>query len=260
MRRYTFAELAPIVERSRCRIVRGTRLPSGDTAWHVECPSHEAKVLLLSNLAELDSRQPEVIELARSIAASTDHSAAGIARALLGYVGELVDFLPESVELFRPTQNTIEDGIGDCDCSARAYLALARAAGLKAGLATLGQPPTHVAPVVNLGRGRWVWAETSVRGAELGEHPIEAARRLGVALRPELERPELGALDVLEDRTEISIQMASLVALGLLGELGAKLWLRHQPSAAELVAVAVVGAWTPIVLHGITAAVRRRSA
>lgn len=258
--RYSFAELAPVVERSGCRIARGTALPDGDTAWHVECPTHAAKVLLLANLAELDSRQPEIIQLARALAARTDHTPVGIARMLLAVVGEGVDFLPEPRELFRPAQTTLEDGVGDCDCSARAYLALARAAGLQAGLATLGNPPTHVAPIVHLGEPQgWTWAETSLRGAELGEHPIAAARRLGVRVRPELAA--LGALDapaVSEARTELLIQMASLAALGLAGELASLVAHWRKPGVAEVFAVAVVGAWMPVVLHGIDRAIRRR--
>ena len=257
--RYSFAELAPVVERSGCRIVRGTALENGDTAWHVECPSHRAKVGLLANLAELDSHQPAIIQLARAIAAGSDHSRAGIARALLAFVGERVDFLPEPIELFRPAENTLEDGIGDCDCSARAYLALARAAGLQAGLATLGDPPTHVAPVVRVDDPEgWAWAETSVRGAQLGEHPIAAARRLGVKVRPELAQLA-GVLPPLEgDRSELLIQMASLAALALAGELAS--WVAHwrKPSVPEVVAVAVLGAWTPVLLHGLDRALRAK--
>ena len=258
--RYSFAQLSPVVERSGCRIVRGTVLEDGDTAWHVECPTHGAKVVLLANLAELDSHQPAIIQLARAIAADTDHSRAGIARALLAFVAERVDFLPESVELFRPAETTLEDGIGDCDCSARAYLALARAAGLQAGLATLGTPPVHVAPVVQLGEGAagWAWAETSIRGAELGEHPLAAARRLGVKVRPELA--QLGAVlpSIDGQRSELLIQMASLAALGLAGELAGMVAHWRKPSLPEVFAVTVISAWMPVVLHGIDRALRRR--
>jgi len=257
--RYSFAQLAPVVERSRCRIVRGTALEDGDTAWHVECPTHGAKVLLLANLAELDSRQPSIIQLARSIAAETDHTLPAIARALLEFVGERVDFLPEPVELFRPADRILEDGIGDCDCSARAYLALARAAGLEAGLATLGDPPTHVAPVVHLGeRAGWAWAETSVRGAELGEHPIAAARRLGIRVRPELAAMG-GVLPALDhDRSELVIQMASLAALGLAGELASMIAHWRRPGLPEIFAVTVLGAWMPVVLHGLDRVLRAK--
>jgi hypothetical protein len=255
--RYTFAELAPVVERSGCRIVQGHALDDGDTAWSVECPTHQAKVLLLANLAELDSRQPSVIHLARGIAAGTDHTPEGIARALLGYVQQTVDFLPETGELFRPAETTLEDGIGDCDCSSRAYVALARAAGLEAGMGTLGDPPTHVAPIVKLPSG-WAWAETSLRGAELGEPPLDAARRLGVKVRPELAHLA-GALPPPNgDRHELLIQMASLAALGLAGELASVIAHWRKPALPEVFAVAVVGAWMPVVLHGIDRAIRSR--
>lgn len=259
--RYTFADLAPIVERSGCRIVRGTLLPDGDTAWHVECPTHAAKVVLLANLAELDSQQPPVIQLARDLAADTDHSPEGIAAALLAYVADRVDFLPEPIELFRPAETVLDQGIGDCDCSARAYLALARAAGLDAGLATLGQPPTHVAAVVQLGEPRgWAWAETSLRGAQLGEHPIAAARRLGVKVRPELA--QLGALfpEVDGQRVDLVIQMASLAVLGLAGELASMIAHWRRPPLAEVVSVVVVGAWMPVLLHGLDRWLRPKDA
>ena len=257
--RYTFADLLPVVERSGCWIVRGTALPDGDTAWHVECPTHQAKVLLLANLAELDSHQPAIIQLARALAAGTDHSRIAIARELLAFVGERVDFLPEPIELFRPAETTIEDGIGDCDCSARAYVALARAAGLEAGIATLGDPPIHAAPIVQLGPPHgWAWAETSLRGAELGEHPLAAAQRLGVKVRPELAT--MGALlpAIDGEREDLLIQMASAAVLGLAGELAGMVAHWRKPSLQEVFAVAVIGAWVPVVLHGIDRALRRK--
>lgn len=258
-RRYTLAELGPVVRRSGCSITAGTALPDGDTAWSVECPTHGAKVLLLANLAELDSRQPEIIQLARDWASESDRTIEGIAATLHGHTQDAITFLPEPVELFRPAGTTFELGTGDCDCSARALLALYRAAGLQAGLATLGDPPTHVAPVVKLG-GAWTWAETSLRGAMLGEHPIAAARRLGVSVRPELARADLG--DTLadldpEDRTTVLVQMAGAVAIALVGELTSALSQWRKPSLPEVLTVAIAGAWTPIVLRGIERWIRK---
>jgi hypothetical protein len=258
-RRYSLSELGPVVRRSGCTITAGTALPDGDTAWSVECPTHAAKVLLLANLAELDSRQPEIIQIARDWAGDSDRTIEGIAEVLHARAQDAIAFLPEPVELFRPASTTIELGAGDCDCSARALLALYRAAGLQAGLATLGKPPTHVAPVVKLA-GAWTWAETSLRGAMLGEHPIAAARRLGVSVRPELAQADLG--DTLadlepEERTTILVQMAGAVAIALVGELASVLSQWRRPPLAEVATVAIVGAWTPVILHGIDRWIRK---
>lgn len=148
----------------------------GRAAWKVVCPSHRHKVRLLANLAELDAQtDPRLRELAVAVASDKRGRRATIA-ALQQLVQETVAHWGEGAETFSPSWETLDSGIGDCDDSARALLALLRSLGVKAGLATLYDPPRHVAVVVHLDGG-WKWAEASI-AAQLGEHPAAAHRRL----------------------------------------------------------------------------------
>lgn len=69
---------------------------------------------------------------------------------------------------------------GDCDCLSALLVGILTALGLLAECRWLLQPRAeqdHVAARVWLG-GAWWWAETTLAGAWLGEHPRDAARRL----------------------------------------------------------------------------------
>jgi len=87
---------------------------------------------------------------------------------------------------------TLASGSGDCDDHARPVFALALAGGLPAAIAFLhhGGPsaqPTHAVAQLGLG-GRLRWAETTIDAA-FGEHPLDAAIRLGlVTARQDLAR------------------------------------------------------------------------
>lgn len=179
-------ELAARIARAAgCRIERTTRLHDGSWAHRVVCRDHRAKVRLLDALASYDASTPDVRRLAERIASGARSSAEQAAR-LHAYVRDRVTFTREPIETFSPTLHVLAVAAGDCDDSTRALLALFRAVGLHARPATLppldsGRPPRHVAAQVQLG-GAWRWAETTLR-AQLGEHPIAAAQRLGVVTR-----------------------------------------------------------------------------
>jgi transglutaminase-like putative cysteine protease len=149
-------------------------------------------VRFLANLAEYDAHTPDVRRAAeRVVALAGARSALDQAAALHRYVRDRVTFTFEPRETFSPTMRVLELGLGDCDDSARALLALLRSLGHTAGLQTLpcydgsaDYEPTHVACVVRTERG-WQWLEATI-AAEPGEHPQLAANRLGVRGRGDI--------------------------------------------------------------------------
>ena len=111
------------------------------------------------------------------------------------YVQTHVEFVREEGEVFQGAAWTLAHGYGDCDDHARVAYALAAAGGLPVRLAFLSHgagDPSHVLTQLQVD-GEWLYAETTLR-AELGEHPIDAARRLGVV------REDIGA-DSVDVRT-----------------------------------------------------------
>lgn len=168
--------------RAGCRVaalsardVAGARRSVGQ----VECPDGWGAARMLLALAEEDARTPGARELAlelRQRAPSDEEFAAEVHR----FVKERVRFVREPGEVFQGGGYTLAAGAGDCDDHARLVYAIARAGGLRAGLAFLhsGQGPTHAVAVLCPG-GACTWAETTV-DAELGEEPIAAAQRLGL--------------------------------------------------------------------------------
>ncbi len=177
-----------IARLSGCRVVRTHHLHDGSCAFSIRCRNHRAKVRLLVNLAEYDAHTPDVRRAAELAVAGARTPEAQIA-ALHRRVRDGVTFTKEINETFSPTMWTLDARLGDCDDTARALVALLRSLGFTAGVQTIPpyesrRPPVHVAALVNHG-GRWHWLETSI-AARPGEHPLEAARRLGIRTRPEL--------------------------------------------------------------------------
>ena len=177
-------ELTRICNAVGCKVVLSHELHDGTRAYEIECPGHQAKVNLLATLAEYDARDPDIILIGEKIASAAGGEPEDIAALVQKFVQANVRFLPEPRGKFQPTGRTLALGVGDCDCSARATMALLRAAGLRAGLQTLGTPPRHVAAAVQLG-GSWRWLDTSI-AALPGEHPVAAAKRLGLTVRSDI--------------------------------------------------------------------------
>lgn len=132
---------------------------------------------------------PFVRTLARELIG--DSSGLDAAARLLAAVQRRVRFEHESRETFRSPKATWLRGAGDCDDSAVLVAALASAAGLPAELVPMGAggEPTHVAARI-LGE----WAETTIPGALLGEHPSAALARLGASSGARARRGMLGAV------------------------------------------------------------------
>jgi transglutaminase-like putative cysteine protease len=139
----------------------------------------------LADAAAVDGLRPDLVRLARIVTAGL--SARDAAQAIHALVRDGVRFAAEPSETFSGALITARWRVGDCDDSARLLVALARASGLNAGIAQLPPPPAapvHVAAAI-WAAGGWRWAETTI-AAEFGEHPVVAARRLGIRCRSDL--------------------------------------------------------------------------
>ena len=176
------------------------RSPDGG-GLNVDCPSHEARIALLDDLAWHDARYDgRIAKLAMAIASKVKPDAKGkvdelaLAKALHHAVSTRVRYLGEGSERFSKAWDTWQLGVGDCDDSARLLLALARSVGMRARLAVLavrdpetgGVAPNHATVALGV-RGRFYWAEPSLRGVRFGEEPRAGAKRLRA------ERSDLGS-------------------------------------------------------------------
>lgn len=87
---------------------------------------------------------------------------------------------PRGQEWFQHPVYTLFYG-GDCEDLAGLFMALGKAVGLETDVVWInqpGKPLNHVSAKVRVG-DEWLWAEASVKGALLGEHPYAAIARLG---------------------------------------------------------------------------------
>lgn len=177
--------LAQVCARAGCKLVRAFRRQAGEPqAWLVECPDPWATVELLDELAYEDSGDPALVMLARDLAIHAKATHQPLAAYLLAWVHQHVRFIEEPIEAFIGWREVLAVG-GDCDDMARLLVALLRALHVPARLATLGDPPIHVAAQVHTFTG-WQWLEATVRGARVGEAPADACRRLGIPVRADL--------------------------------------------------------------------------
>lgn len=152
----------------------------------LECVDGWTAARLLLALAAEDAATPGARELAGALRDASGGDDAAFARAIHGFVRDRVAFRPELGEVFQSPRVTLARGWGDCDCQFRLAYALARAGGLGASMGLLHDReafgaagwPSHVAPILHHD-GMASWAETTV-AARFGEHPMAAARRLGL--------------------------------------------------------------------------------
>jgi transglutaminase-like putative cysteine protease len=142
-------------------------------------------VSLLNALAESDAAEDEKIRdlgrMFRDMALSNGLSDEQLARRLLAFVQQTVTFAPEDGEKFRTPSLTLTMGAGDCDDSARLIAALAMATGMPARVVleknSRGEESHVVAQIWH--NEAWHYAEGTF-AAMYGEHPREAAQRLGL--------------------------------------------------------------------------------
>lgn len=159
-----------------------------------------AAARLLCILAEEDADDPAVQAWAKAIwdetaaAQGLDPRDPAVIQPFLEAVHEnvkqWVKFEPEEGERFQSARTTMIERVGDCDCQARLVHALVRSADLPSEIRFFEQEdePVHAAAAIGeLGH----WAETTI-DAELGEHPQDAYRRLGLDVAG--DRPDIGFL------------------------------------------------------------------
>jgi len=230
---------AKLASQAGCEIADSTQLLDGSWSHRVECDDHQAKVRFLGLLAEYDAGLPDVRRIAELVVAGAADTSEQVER-LQQFVQQRVTFTGERDETFSPTIRTLAHGVGDCDDSSRALMALLRSLAIPTKLATLpeGGVPLHVAPMVKLA-GKWHWVEPSV-AAQLGEHPLAAARRLGINTRPELAG--LGTVNPDEPEAELGVRFLPLQWAALGAVTVAALGTMMQPPRSVFGPAALAGA------------------
>lgn len=134
-----------------------------------------------------------------------------VLQALLDAVFALVQYKPDpasEMDFYQPVEVTLRPvpgnpvspitgqpkGSGDCEDTATLYVAMVRAAGHLLGrpldghvewLSQPGKPQNHVPAKAWGSDGVHLWAETTLPGSHIGEHPYDALARLGNAPRIE---------------------------------------------------------------------------
>lgn len=155
-----------------------------------------ARIAWLARWAGVAARDGAVRSYARELAAGLEgRSDLERARGVLARFQRRVRFQLDAsdargVDTYQTERETIARGVGDCDDAAPLLAAVFNALGLRARLVGMRSPrqarlspyPRHVT-VQFFDAGRWLYAEPTLRGAELGEHPYRAAARLRKARR-----------------------------------------------------------------------------
>lgn len=186
--------------------------------------SPEERARIIAARAREALTDPSVQAAARGIACANcqprERAAAVLRRAqAAGFVAD-----PPGCDAYAPVAHTLAHG-GDCDDLTPLVMALGTLTGFGARVAYLSQPDEpqdHVTGML-LVDGEWLWAEPSVRGARLGEHPYDAARRTGQLASYKGTGSFTGVADGV---------VANLLTLGLLGVaayFGARAGARGNP-------------------------------
>lgn len=142
------------------------------------CETGDQAAELLGELIDEDEGGELVAAYAAGLAERFGDDRATLARAIQLLVQRTIAYVLEAKETFQEAETSLHRRAGDCDDHAVLVIVLARTLSIPARLVILrknGQP-VHAVAQLELS-GEWQWAETTV-AAELGEHPVEAARRL----------------------------------------------------------------------------------
>ena len=173
------------------------RLPDVDVLgravprYEVDAGTNERAIRLFQAFAEDDARHDEGVRaIASAMREWADRLPAGmdreveLAHKIQRFVRDNVRFQREEEEATMASSLTLSLGQGDCDDHTVLVVALCLAAGLPARIETVrnarGQI-IHAVPMA-LVNGKRTWLETTIN-ARFGEHPIDAAKRLGVLRR-----------------------------------------------------------------------------
>lgn len=170
--------------------MRGPQGAACDTRVRVVDGSPRERILAFSAMAKSGADEWDVMRVARDVAWGLRSDEAR-ARALMEFVQRLPYWPdpPGTKDFIAQPCRVLVIG-GDCEDLATLLVALWVASGLTGRLVWIVQEgdQDHVAPEVYLPARGWLWGETTVRGARLGEYPKQAAARLGV------QRSRRGAL------------------------------------------------------------------
>lgn len=173
--------------------------------------SPSERVALLMRYAQEGARDPRVQTIAQALLAmlsqrlqrrpTSSETAQFFADALHLLTQYLPD--PDGQEVFQSVQQTLGGGCGsevspitgklkgcgDCEDLAAAFVALCMVVGIPSRVVWLeqpGAPLNHVSAQVRTDPARpeeWLWMETTIPGARLGENPYGALQRLGEQFR-----------------------------------------------------------------------------
>jgi len=151
-------------------------------------PSSWASFLMLRQLSIEDAGDPIVRDFALDLRKKAGANEIRFARALQLWVQTHVAFVREQHETFQDSAYTLRTLAGDCDDHARLMFAAIVAAGYHGRIMPLFKGARNVAHAVTQieipGQG-WKYVETTVR-AHFAEHPLAAAKRLGLSVRKDI--------------------------------------------------------------------------
>lgn len=167
----------------------------------------QVRIAWLNNHAIFAARSTQIRQLALLLKRQSREQQRPLLEVVLAWVQRLPYFDDRGYsERFQGALWTMSKG-GDCEDLATLFVAIALALGFRARVVWMEQPGqmyNHYSAVVNID-GKDTWAETTLPGAQLGEHPYAARDRLRNSrshLGPVLFRPGSGPGDQPSGTTE----------------------------------------------------------
>jgi hypothetical protein len=158
--------------------------------YQADCPSYQARAKIVDLLAWKDALYDgNVHELAHAITADLPTlDPESVARRVHQVIRDQIRYAGEAGDMIQHPIQTWNQRAGDCDCHARLVLALLRSLGVDCDFcgfendektdAPGGPFVDHAVAMWRRNPGDFVFMETTVPGAEFGEHPQAAFRRL----------------------------------------------------------------------------------
>lgn len=180
-------DVATIAEDQGCEVVAYQSQIDGSIAVRLDCPTQQAKINLLCALGRYDGWWfPDVLLQARRIVERSPADDCSRLAAIQQWVQTHIAFCDEGQETFPSALRMLLTPIGDCDDHTLLVIALASTLGYEMSCEAFPAPdPSHVAAIARVD-SEWLWMETTVP-ARLGEHPIDACRRLGITMRDDID-------------------------------------------------------------------------
>ncbi len=164
----------------------------------VDCPSQQARAELVDVMAWedalYDGRIRQLALAIADVAAERRHRAGPVSGPELAsevqlQVASRVRFIGEAGDQIQDAWTTWAIRWGDCDCQTRLVLALLRSVGIEVqsvGFRRDDGTVAHICAALPSRTGPWYLETTLGPAVMIGEHPYEAARRLGVTARDDL--------------------------------------------------------------------------